>query len=472
MVSVDPLTMDDRLITAVVERMADPDGYAAFRSEGEHCGWCRQPVRLRGRVSATDIVTGEHEVLFSSSSTPSGVLLKACGTRRETRCPSCARIYRGDARQIISAGLCGGKGVPDTVGVHPAVFATFTAPGFGAVHGVRNKGGRRHPCRPGTTKARCVHGRPLSCWRRHDDDDSELGEPLCEECFDYEAAVLFNALASELWRRTTIYLRRMVARLAGMTEKELHQAVRISFAKVVEYQRRGVVHVHAVIRMDGTGDEPTPPPPGLDAGVLSVAVQMAAKTVRVPVPGSDGEVMGWGAQLDVRRIAAADEGPGAQAVANYIAKYATKSTDPTGVLDHRFTSADDLATRPIPPHLRRLVVTAWTLGGRADLAELRLRYWTHDLGYRGHWLTKSRNWSTTFKALREESRAWRLERVRAADPDSLRWSQNAELRGEWEYAGWGWGSRADAYLAESERRAADVARRAASEDRCVDRAER
>jgi hypothetical protein len=33
-----------------------------------------------------------------------------------------------------------------------------------------------------------------------------------------------------------------------VTEAELRRLVRISFAKVAEYQRRGAVHFHAIIR--------------------------------------------------------------------------------------------------------------------------------------------------------------------------------------------------------------------------------
>ena len=43
------------------------------------------------------------------------MLLKACGTRRESRCPSCAATYRADAYQLLAAGLKGGKGVPETI---------------------------------------------------------------------------------------------------------------------------------------------------------------------------------------------------------------------------------------------------------------------------------------------------------------------------------------------------------------------
>jgi hypothetical protein len=32
-------------------------------------------------------------------------------------------------------------------------------------------------------------------------DDTRLGESLCPDCYNYAGAVLFNALALQLWRR-------------------------------------------------------------------------------------------------------------------------------------------------------------------------------------------------------------------------------------------------------------------------------
>jgi hypothetical protein len=46
--------------------------------------------------------------------------------------------------------------------------------------------------------------------------------------------------------------------------------------------------------------------------------------------------------------------------------------------------------------------TCWRLGGLPEYAPLRLRAWVHTLGYRGHILTKSRAYSTTYAALRAE----------------------------------------------------------------------
>ena len=45
-------------------------------------------------------------------------------------------------------------------------------------------------------------------------------------------------------------LRRPLAKLGGLTLRELAAQLVVSFAKVAEYQRRGVVHLHAVIRLD------------------------------------------------------------------------------------------------------------------------------------------------------------------------------------------------------------------------------
>jgi hypothetical protein len=62
--------------------------------------------------------------------------------------------------------------------------------------------------------------------------------------------VVWNALAPELWRYTTTYLDRSLARLVGCSEGELRRLVRVSYAKVAEFRRRGAVHFHAVLRLD------------------------------------------------------------------------------------------------------------------------------------------------------------------------------------------------------------------------------
>jgi hypothetical protein len=59
-----------------------------------------------------------------------------------------------------------------------------------------------------------------------------------------------------------------------------------------------------------------------------------------------------------------------------------------------------------------MIRTAWSLGARKDLALLRLRAWAHMLGFRGHFSTKTRRYSTTLGALRAARAEWR--RLQAA----------------------------------------------------------
>ena len=60
--------------------------------------------------------------------------------------------------------------------------------------------------------------------------------------------------AGRLWSRTHHLPVPHLAQLAGLTERELWRLVRISFAKVAEYQKRGAVHFHAIIRLDAATD--------------------------------------------------------------------------------------------------------------------------------------------------------------------------------------------------------------------------
>ena len=191
-------------------------GYDRWMELVAQAGYCHHPIRLAGRVEHADRTTGEVRQVYDSEREPDGVLLKACGTRRESRCPSCAATYRADAYQLLAAGLKGGKGVPDTISEHPRLFVTFTAPSFGRVHTRKAQGRSVLPCHPYRQGARCPHGLRDGCWHRHDEDDPRLGEPLCPACYDAEAQVLWNALAPELWRRTTIAVQRALGRLVGL----------------------------------------------------------------------------------------------------------------------------------------------------------------------------------------------------------------------------------------------------------------
>jgi hypothetical protein len=65
-------------------------GYDRWAELVAQAGYCHHPIRLAGRVEHADRQTGEVRQVYDSEGEPDGVLLKACGTRRESRCPSCA----------------------------------------------------------------------------------------------------------------------------------------------------------------------------------------------------------------------------------------------------------------------------------------------------------------------------------------------------------------------------------------------
>jgi hypothetical protein len=478
----DPIHVGELLpgvLQEVVERAGA--GYDRWMELVAQAGYCHHPIRLAGRVEQADRATGEIRRVYTTEGEPDGVLLKACGTRRESRCPSCAATYRADAYQLLAAGLKGGKGVPESVAGHPRLFVTFTAPSFGRVHTHKAQGRLVLPCHPHRRGARCPHGVRDGCWHRHDEDDPRLGEPLCLACYDAAAQVLWNALAPELWRRTTIAVHRALGRLVGLQEGELRRLVRVSYAKVAEFQRRGAIHFHAVMRLDAATNCRcpgclAPPPAGFTAALLEDALRQSVPAVRVPCPSVDGGLeryARWGEQLDVRNITRDEQAEelSAEQVAGYIAKYATKATESFGSgLDRRLTDADDLERLDkLPTHVAELVRAAWELGGRPELEELRLRAWAHMLGFGGHWSTKSRRYSTTFAVLRRARVAF-AKRRRARDSVPLdAWSRPEDDQGvivvaSWVYVGAGYETEGERWLALSAAARAREQRRIAREE--------
>jgi hypothetical protein len=393
-------TLAPELLRELAARAGRPD-FPRLEAQLRSSGYCARPVRLVGRIETCD-GHGRRRV-WSTDTEPDGILRKACGNRREVVCPPCAERYRGDAYQLITAGLRGGKGIPDTVAAHPAVFVTLTAPSFGLVHTRRLDGnGQPRRCRPRRDTPVCPHGVRLSCARVHDYDDLCLGEPLCRGCFDHRGAVIWNNLLGELWRRTTIYLPRRLARLTGLTQKRLRRLVRVSYIKVAEYQRRGLVHLHVVMRLDRAmpkyrAHEIKPPPAGFDVELLEHAIRAAVDAVRAPLPDPLGSgFVRWGDELDVRPL---DNGALRREVAGYLAKYATKSTEHVGGLLHPI-GEHQLDELPVREHVRAYLRATFGVAAELGSEDRRLRACAHVLGYRGHCLTKSRRYSTTFRALR------------------------------------------------------------------------
>ncbi|MFI0425223.1 replication initiator [Spongiactinospora sp. 9N601] len=408
-------TANAHAIRAAITRLNHPD-YTRWATQTRKIGGCRQPIHLRGKVERHDRATGALLHRYTTRTEPDGLLRVPCKTRRASRCPSCAETYRADTYHLIRAGLAGGKGVPETVTTHPTLFVTLTAPSFGPVH---TRAGNR-PCHP------------------------RLGEPLCPDCYDYTASVLFNALAPLLWKRFTDALRWQLAKLGGLTLTELRRHLVLSFAKVAEYQRRGVVHFHAIIRLDGPTGPTTTPPAWATADLLTNAVRHAATAVTAT---AHGHTLRWGAQLDIRPITMNGELT-EQAVARYVAKYATKAAECVGTLDRRIKPLEDLTVLPIRPHARRLIAECLRLGALDDLTDLRLTAWAHMLGFRGHVSTRSRRYSTTLGHIRADRATHARNNEITTGRLPLFEEDTVLVVAEWQYAGRGYSS-GDALIAAS-----------------------
>lgn len=431
---------------------------SAFRNSRSYCDWrervtsvggCARPVKLHKRTTATSQLmrTG----LPVATTVEDRAVWVRCGTRRAAACPPCSARYEADAFHLVQAGLVGdtAKSVPVQVADRPCVFVTLTAPSFGPVH------------------SRPRH-RPCACRSWHREADTRLGTPINPDTYDYEAAVLWNNHAGALWADFTRRLRRALAHAGGLTVREAATVMKVAYAKVAEYQRRGQVHFHAAVRIDGPAGPGSAPPAWATTTVLAEAVRTAAAVTEVATERADrsGLALAWGTQLDIQTITtgpadrsgpvgsagtagtgrsgSAGTAPGgsgrteAGRVASYIAKYATKSTGVTDGIDRAVTSEADIAAAGASGHAQAMMRTALRLAEVPHLAGLRLDQWAHMLGYRGHFLTKSRAFSTTFAALRSQRAAWTIAANLLDTPPGSPPGGDVLIDTEWTVIGFGY----------------------------------
>ncbi|MFC5334990.1 MULTISPECIES: replication initiator [Mycobacterium] len=428
-----PTTSDPQPVIAQMVRRASSIGFDAWWQRAQSVGFCANPIQLVG----TDAY-GREKMVWAR-----------CNNRRANVCPSCSDLYARDTWQLVSAGTAGGRhGISPDVADRPQVFATLTAPSFGAVHNATGDTCRDH--RWIGEFRRCPHGQPLWCNTKHENNDSNVGQPLCGQCYDYTAHVLFTWHLPELWRRFTITLRRNLSKklkAAGVEPK----SVRVSFVKVVEMQARAIPHIHALIRLDpatGPGDHDVHGPaatrgggenrqptydrwePPISAPELAALTQHAARSVRLEVADPFAENTDGGAPVTVRFGTQIDTQPltaetscaqgesgetvpegrlSPRRVAGYLAKYVTKSLADFGISARRL-SGEAIAELDVTEHVRAILITITGLSQRARRLGIDtltgIGRWLHTLGYRGHITTKSRRYSTTMGKLRAIRAIW------------------------------------------------------------------
>lgn len=176
-----------------------------------------------------------------------------CGTRSEKKCPGCAWIYKKDTAKILRSGLLND-------GACRYFFLTLTAPSFGATHNVPKRGERK--------KCRC------GAWHDAEKDIDLRGVPLnCDE-YDYSGQAYFNYQIGKLWNTTLTLLRKKFPDLC--------------FAKVYEWQQRGALHVHVILRIPAAG--------------FSGKGEAASLLRKYASSATYGGWMHWGSQNDCREI--------------------------------------------------------------------------------------------------------------------------------------------------------------------------
>lgn len=344
-------------------------------SEVNEAGRCSHPIRLNS--TQINVVTGEVNTK---------VVKIACKDRREAVCPACSRTYGTDAWIVAATGINGGKGVPADVVDCPRIFVTMTAPSFGSVHTVRSNG---RCVRDYSVDLMCEHGWPKSCGLRHGDSDPLLGLPICDRCFRYRDAVLWNAHASRLWSATVLRVRRNLASRLGVSRTDLSRRASVHYLKVAEMQRRGLVHFHSLARLESA-----------DGTVIGTEELVGAWSDAVRETALSNELgrFQWGVILDIKTVGSGRED--ARVLASYLAKYVTKTAGDGLELARKFYSRRQIRILVDNPHLRRMALQAWDLALESKCAAFNPKAHAHNLGYTGQLMTKSRRYSTTFTALR------------------------------------------------------------------------
>jgi len=145
-----------------------------------------------------------------------------CMNRESARCPSCSRVTTKDWAAIMRSGVFN---PPSSAPPSRWMFLTLTAPSFGPVHYVPRDHQRKLRCACGATH------KP----RR---DDHLRGSSVHPNTYRYDDQVRWNRDSGRLFDRTRAAL---AARIPGL-----------SYAAVREWQSRGTIHLHVILRVPST----------------------------------------------------------------------------------------------------------------------------------------------------------------------------------------------------------------------------
>ena len=206
------------------------------------------------------------------------------------------------------------------------------------------------------------------------------------------------------------------------------------------------MHFHVIIRVDGAEDRATAPGVHVSPQELCDAIRQAAGRARLDGDAGDGKTIDvrFGEQLHTRVLTGADGrelSPGQ--VAAYVAKYSCKASHEQ--ITTRDSDPDRWRDRGIPEQLVQMAAAALRLRKRTGLWELGR--WVHMLGFRGHFVTKSRGYSITLGELRAARAAYRARKEETPDDGEIRDDDTTPVLSVWEYIGSGYLNSGDVLLA-------------------------
>ncbi len=343
-------------------------------------GDCSRPIPLLRRTVNTKTGEVNHCEMW-----------RRCQNRIASKCPSCSSLYRGDAIAVFRAGLMNEANKP-----RPFTLITLTAPGaevFGQVHS-------SHTRTNGAVK-------PCACRVRHSKGTAVLGTPINVATYNYQAAADFNAHASRLFAVTKQKLERILKR-------------KLKVIRVVEFQRRGLVHIHAVI----IGC--------LTQGSLELATRGGTnpRTKRQIAPAVS-DSWHWGRECKADVIAGGEPGRAIfymNKAVSYSLKDTSSSSDAKSEHGRKMARAGSRScncglSRSECLHGEQFFdVTYWECDRSGIVSKCikkfayqskqrnypcrRHRIARNGWGFRGHVLAKSKAWPLTFTAVRAERREW------------------------------------------------------------------
>jgi hypothetical protein len=333
-------------------------------AHAQRVGFCERPIFLVGRNAA---------------GAPQRFVAVRCKARQAAKCVPCALAHQLDARRLMRLGFVEARRSLSDVRWW---WLTLTPPGIeltgSPVHGVRpTRRGQATIYLPCSPRPCFACGRPIVCRKRHAPGDPLVGAPFRghEDCFRYWAVVRWNANVPALWNETMASIRRALRGRPWTLQN----------AKVVQWQGRGLVHVHAVLRTTAS-----------------------ARVVREAAAAARVQGWGWGPQMTLERLAPAgsETAPrAARAISrriDYLCRYATRDMR---VLVPRAPGTETEA------HLHRLYEQAHAMALEREAREPQRT--AAGLGYGGRILTHSRQWGSSFAQLATERQAFLASRERA-----------------------------------------------------------